>query len=177
MVFFVRFFRNWKKCFVVFLCLGSCFCSWAVLHLGIKEDRPFCTPFIWHLAAAASCALLGISSIRVFGTHPVLTSLHFSSSLSHCPVHLSQDVSLSSSLSFTLWVSPMLIRPYKEYFFQLDIEESTRAQSFYSSDIHTFLPFLTYCGKEFWRNISLIHFYAVCKIFLILSKDVIPGVL
>lgn len=114
---------NWKKCFVVFL-WGHALVPGQYYTWASWEDRLFWTPFIWHLAAAASCALLGISSIRVFGTLSC-SPIHFLTVLYTC-----HRMCLSLvPCHFTLWVSPMLIRPNKEYFFQVDIEESTRAQA------------------------------------------------
>lgn len=61
MVFFVSFFRNWEKCFVVFLCLGSCFCSWAVLHLGIMRGPTVLYSF--YLAFSSSCFLYSFGDL------------------------------------------------------------------------------------------------------------------
>lgn len=43
---------NRKECFVAFLCLGSCFCCWAVLSLGIIRGPIFLCSF--YLAFSSS---------------------------------------------------------------------------------------------------------------------------
>lgn len=126
---------------VMFLFLGS-------VELVHHEDQPFCSPRIWHLAGADPWVLLGIPSIRASHAFPVLTSLcflcpQFSFSLlcvlvPGCP---SLQLPVSHSVCF-----PVAYQVPEGILLQLDIEESTGSQSFYTIDFHIIFP--VYYGKQ-----------------------------